>query len=60
MVPSCAVTLTVIALAPSLSAMAALAEPLVTAVPSTVTVAAECATVGVTFAWVLAFATVAV
>ena len=40
--------------------MAPLAEPLVTDVPATVTVAAECATVGVSFACVLAFATVAV
>ena len=60
MVPSWAVTRTVIALAPTLSAMAPLAEPLVTAVPATVTVAELCATVGVSFACVLAFVTVAV
>ena len=57
---SCAVTRTVIAFAPSLSVMAPLSEPLETAVPCTVTVAVESATVGVSFACVLAFATVAV
>ena len=55
-----------IALAPTLSAMAPIAEPLDTDVKLPVlplrhpTVAAECATIGVTFACVLAFTTVAV
>ena len=65
MVPSAAVTSTVIAFAPTESAMAALAEPLVTVasvVPClpTFTVALELFTVGVSFRCVRAFNTVAV
>ena len=60
-VPSSAVTRTVIALDPTLSAMASLAVPLFTALPSTVTVALPVsATVGVSFTCVRAFATDAV
>lgn len=58
-VESWAVTRTVIALDPTLRAMAALAVPLATAVPPTTTVAAECAIVGVSFKWVVALGTVA-
>ena len=60
MAPSAAVTTTLIALLPTLRAMAPLGEPLDTVVPATVTVALELFTVGVTFAWVLELATVAV
>ena len=59
-VVSCAVTRTVNALEPTDRAMAPLAEPLVTAVPCTVTVALLSAVVGVSLAWVWSLATVPV
>ena len=46
-VPSCAVTATLIGLAPTTSAMAPEALPLATVVPLTLTVAVASATVGV-------------
>ena len=52
-------TATAIAFAPRASAMAALADPLVTALPATVTLASESVTVGVSFACVTVLATVA-
>ena len=62
--PSCAVTSTLMALAPASSAIASLAVPLSTAlrlpVLPTFTLAFESLTVGVSLTWVTAFATVAV
>ena len=64
MVPSCAVTSTLMALAPTERAMASLAEPLVTAerlVPlPTLMEAPLCAVLGVSFTCVTLFATDAV
>ena len=64
MVPSSAVTTALMAFAPTESAMAPLAEPLVTAVrlvpTPTFTVAPELVTVGVSFTWVTELATDAV
>ena len=64
-VVSWAVTLTVMGLAPSASAMAALAVPLLTAARvcpclPTSTEAPKWLTVGVSFTWVMALATLAV
>ena len=56
-VPSCAVTTTVIGLTPTASAMAAEALPLATVLPFTLTVAVASATVGVTVIVLTAFAT---
>ena len=52
-------TTTAISFAPTLSATAALADPLVTALPATVTLALESVTVGVSFTCVTALFTVA-
>ncbi len=60
-VPSCAVTTTVMAVSPpSVRAMAPLAWPVVTAVPFTLTVAFSWSTVGVTLMLLTALATPAV
>jgi len=58
--PSCAVTVVVIVLAPTARAIAPEAVPLVVAAPSTLTLAVESATVGVTVSEVVALPTEAV
>ena len=59
-VPSCAVTTTLIGLAPTTKAIAPDALPLATVVPLTLTVAVASATVGVTVIELTALATASV
>ncbi len=60
MVPSCAVTTVVMVLLPTFNEIAPLAEPLLTVVPLTLTVALLSVTVGVTVMLFVALVTAAV